>query len=63
VIVLLHVFSLWIQVVSIALWFVAVVTGRTSAGLADAGRIPLAYVMRGYAYAYLLTDGWPPLED
>jgi len=22
-----------------------------------------AYLMRAYAYAYLLTDGWPALED
>jgi hypothetical protein len=63
VVILLHIVSLWIQAVSIALWFVAVITGRTSASLADAGRLPLAYLMRAYAYAYLLTDGWPPLED
>jgi len=63
VVVVLYVFSLWIQAVSIVLWFVAVITGRTSAGLADAARLPLAYFMRAYAYAYLLTDGWPPLED
>jgi hypothetical protein len=63
VMVLLYIFNLWVQAVSIVLWFVAVITGRTSAGLVDAGRFPLAYMMRAYAYAYLLTDGWPPLED
>lgn len=61
--VLLYIFNLWIQAVSIALWFVAVITGKTPAGLADAARFPLAYLMRAYAYAYLLTDEWPPLED
>lgn len=63
VVVLLYIFNLWIQAVSIALWFVAVITGRTPVGLADAARFPLAYLMRAYAYAYLLTDEWPPLED
>ena len=63
VMILLYVFSLWIQAVAIALWFVAVITGKTPLALADAGRFPLAYMMRAYAYAYLLTDGWPPLED
>jgi hypothetical protein len=56
-------FNLWIQALSIALWFVAVISGRTPEGLSDAGRFPLAYLMRAYAYAYLLTDRWPPLED
>jgi hypothetical protein len=62
-VVLLYIVSLWIEAVSIALWFVAVITGKTPASLADAGRLPLAYLIRGYAYAYLLTDQWPPLED
>lgn len=63
VVILLHVVGLWIGAVSIAIWFVAVVTGRTSASLVEAGRFPLAYMMRAYAYAFLLTDSWPPLED
>jgi hypothetical protein len=37
----LYIFSLWIEAVSIALWFVAVITGKTPASLADAGRLPL----------------------
>ena len=41
----------------------AVFTGKTSTGLVDAMRFPLAYLARAYAYAYLLTDGWPPFED
>lgn len=61
--ILQYVFLLWIHVVSIAIWLVAVITGKTSAGLVDAQRFPLAYLARSYAYTYLLTDRWPPLED
>ncbi len=60
--ILLYVFSIWIQVVAIAFWFVAVFTGKTSASLIDAVRFPMAYTARGYAYMYLLTDVWPPLD-
>jgi hypothetical protein len=61
--ILQYVFTLWIYAVSIAIWFVAVITGKTSAGLVDAERFPLAYLARAYVYGYLLTDVWPPLED
>jgi len=60
--ILQYVFSIWIQVVSIAFWFVAVFTGKTSASLIDAVRFPMAYTARSYAYMFLLTDGWPPLD-
>ena len=62
VFVLQYVFTLWIYAVSIAIWFVAVITGKTSIGLVDAENFPLAYLARSYAYTYLLTDDWPPLE-
>ncbi len=58
-----YVFILWAEVVAIGIWFVAVFTGNTSMSLADASRYPLAYLARGYAYAFLLTDVWPPFED
>jgi hypothetical protein len=61
--ILLYVFSIWIEVVAIAFWFVAVFTGKTSTALIEAVRFPMAYTTRAYAYAALLTDGWPPLED
>jgi len=38
-------------------------TGKTSADLVDATGFPLAYLARGYAYGFLLTDVWPPFED
>jgi hypothetical protein len=61
--ILQYVFLLWIYAVSLAIWLVAVITGRTSAGLVDAERLPLSYLVRSYAYTYLLTDRWPPLDD
>ena len=61
--ILQYVFLLWIYAVSIAIWLVAVVTGKTSASLVDAERFPLSYLVRSYAYTFLLTDKWPPIED
>jgi hypothetical protein len=63
VFILQYVMTIWLEVVSIAFWFVAVFTGKTSASLIDAVRFPTAYMARSYAYTYLLTDGWPPLDD
>jgi hypothetical protein len=60
--ILQYVFLLWIYAVSLAIWLVAVITGRTSAGLIDAERLPLSYLVRSYAYTFLLTDRWPPLD-
>ena len=58
-----YVFFIWIQLVAIAIWFVAVFTGKTSPGLTEAVRFPMAYIARSTAYSLLLTDGWPPFED
>jgi len=63
VVILLYIFNIWIQAVAIAIWFVAVIMGKTSPGLVDAIRFPLAYTARAGAYGALLTDIWPPLED
>lgn len=61
--ILQYVFQLWIYAVSIAIWIVAVITGRTSPELVGAERFPLAYFARSYAYSYLLTDRWPPIDE
>jgi hypothetical protein len=63
VVIIQYVFILWAEVVAIAIWFVAVFTGKTSTGLVDAIRYPLAYMARSYAYTFLLTDVWPTFED
>ncbi len=61
--IVVYVFTIWIQLVSIAIWFVAVITGKTSPGLTEAIRFPVAYTVRASAYGLLLTDGFPPFED
>jgi small-conductance mechanosensitive channel len=61
--IVVYVFTIWIEVVSIALWFVAVITGKTPPGLSDAIKFPMAYIVRASAYGLLLTDGFPPFED
>ena len=57
-----YVFSIWLFVVAIALWVVAVITGKTSAGLTEAMRMPMAYYLRANAYFYLVTEDWPPFD-
>lgn len=60
--VMAYIFSLWISAVSIALWFVGVIMGRTSPGLTDAMRLPMAYTTRAMAYYSLVTEGFPPFD-
>jgi nitrate reductase NapE component len=57
-----YVFSLWLFVVAIALWIVAVITGRTPTGLTEAMRMPMAFYLRANAYFYLITEDWPPFD-
>lgn len=62
ILVVAYVMSLWATAVAIAMWFVAVITGRTSSGLIEAVRVPIAYTVRAYAYMGLLTEDWPPFD-
>ncbi len=57
-----YVFSLWLLVVAVALWFVAVITGRTPAGLTEAMRMPMAFYLRANAYFFLVSEDWPPFD-
>lgn len=63
VVVLLYVFAIWIEAVSIAIWFVAVIMGKTGPGLTDAVRFPMSYSARAGAYMFLLTDTFPPVSE
>jgi hypothetical protein len=56
-------FTIWIAAIAIAMWFVAVFTGKTSAGLTEAVRFPMSYFIRSTAYVYLLTDIYPPVSE
>jgi hypothetical protein len=44
----------------IAAWVMIVITGRYPEGLYNFNSGVLRYWMRSYAFAYLLTDEWPP---
>jgi hypothetical protein len=57
-----YVLSLWLFVVSVALWFVAVFTGKTPAALTEAMRMPMAFYLRANAYFALVTEDWPPFD-
>ena len=57
-----YLFSLWLFVVAVAIWFVAVFTGRTPPALFEAMRMPMAFYIRANAYFWLLTEDWPPFD-
>ncbi len=61
--ILQYVFQIWLLVVSIAIWFVAVVMGKTERGLTEAMRFPMSYYVRSTAYLMLMTDRYPPVAD
>jgi hypothetical protein len=61
--VMQYVFQIWLMVVAVGIWFVAVFTGKTSAGLTEAMHFPASYYVRSSAYVYLMTDMYPPLSD
>jgi fatty acid desaturase len=61
--VLAYVFGIWIEVVAIAIWLVAVVMGRTSPGLTEAVHFPMSYNSRAMGYVFLMTDIYPPVSD
>lgn len=61
--IFIYVLSIWLQVVAIAIWFVAVIMGKTGAGLTEALRFPMSYTARGTAYSFLLTDKYPPVSE
>jgi hypothetical protein len=60
--VMQYVLTLWLFVLSVAIWFVGVFAGRTSADLMEAARMPMAYYIRSTAYFNLITEDWPPFE-
>jgi hypothetical protein len=61
--ILQYILELWLLVVAIGIWFVAVVTGKTPPGLTDAMRFPMSFYVRSTAYVYLVTDIYPPISD
>jgi len=61
--VLQYVLQIWIVVVAIGIWFVALATGKTPPGMSEAMHFPMSYFVRSTAYIYLITDIYPPISD
>jgi hypothetical protein len=59
--VLASVFNVVLSVASVASWFVALVLGRTTAGLQELGTFCLRYQLETQAYVTLLTSAYPRL--
>jgi len=59
--VLASVFNVVLSLASIAAWFVALVLGRTTAGLQELGTFCLRYQLETQAYVTLLTSTYPRL--
>ncbi len=57
-----YVFSIWLFVVAVAIWVVAVITGKTPPGLMEAMRMPMAFYLRANVYFALVTEDWPPFD-
>ena len=60
--VLASVFSVILTTSAIGAWFVALILGRTTAGLQELGTFCLRYQLETSAYLMLLTSGYPRLE-
>jgi len=58
-----YVFEIWIFAVCVAIWFVAVIMGKTGPGLMEAYRFPIAFYARSTGYTLLLTDRYPPFSE
>jgi hypothetical protein len=61
--ILQYILQIWLLVVAIVIWLVAVVTGKTPTGLSEAMRFPMSFYVRSTGYLYLITDVYPSLGD
>jgi hypothetical protein len=61
-VVLASVFGVVLSGVAVAVWFVALILGRTTAGLQELGTFCLRYQLETYAYVGLVTLAYPRLE-
>jgi Domain of unknown function (DUF4389) len=60
--VLASVFGVVLTGVAVAAWFVALILGRTTAGLQELGTFCLRYQLETHAYVGLVTSAYPRLE-
>ena len=61
--VLASVFGVVLSAVAVAAWFVALILGRTTAGLQELGTFCLRYQVETYAYVELVTSAYPRLAS
>ena len=59
--VLASVLGVVLSAVAVAAWFVALILGRTTAGLQELGTFCLRYHVETYAYVELVTSSYPRL--
>jgi hypothetical protein len=60
--VLASVFNMILTLSAVGAWFVALIRGRTTAGLQELGTYCLRYQLETQAYVFLLTARYPKLE-
>jgi hypothetical protein len=63
VVILRYVMGILLEVGAIAAWFVIVITGKMPRGLFDLMVLANSYTARSDAYAFLLTETYPPFQD
>ncbi len=61
--ILAYLFMLWAEIMAIAAWFVVLFTGRLPQGIHDQMVFSLRFIARANAYAFLLTEHYPPISD
>jgi Domain of unknown function (DUF4389) len=61
-VVLASVFGVILTTITVGAWFVALLLGRTTAGLQELGAYCLRYHLETSAYLFLLTSRYPRLE-
>jgi hypothetical protein len=63
ILILRYVITLLLEVAAFAAWFVIVITGSLPRGLFDVMVLANSYIARSDAYAFLLTETYPPFQD
>ena len=63
IVVLRYVMNLLLEIGAFAAWFVILFTGKMPRGLFDLMVLANSYTARSDAYAFLLTETYPPFQD
>jgi hypothetical protein len=63
IVILRYVMQLLLEIGAVAAWFVILVVGKMPRGLFDVMVLANSYIARSDAYAFLLTETYPPFQD